>query len=36
MEDFLMGKAQKNVGNLLSALSLATKAEKEEMQFPMK
>jgi hypothetical protein len=36
MEDFSVGKPQKNVGYPLTSLSLATKAEKEEMQFPMK
>lgn len=36
MKDLSLGKPQKNVGNPLTSLSLATIAEKEEMQFPMK
>lgn len=35
-DDLSDGKPQKNVGYPLISLSLATKAEKEDIQFPMK
>ena len=35
-EDLSVGKPQKNVGYPLISLSLATKAEKDEIQFPIK
>lgn len=36
MEDLSFGKPQKKVGNPFTSLSLATKAENEEIQFPIK